>query len=258
VLIAITREISPAIARCELSDLARQPIDLDRARAQHAAYEACLREAGCRVVRLAADGHMPDSVFIEDTAVVFDEIGIITRPGAESRRAETRAVADLVRAYRPLRRIEPPGTLDGGDVLAVGTRVFVGESRRTNRAAISQMTTILAPFGYTVTAVPVRRCLHLKSAVTAVSDDTLLVNRDWAPAGDLVPFNLIDVERGEPGAANALRIGDRVIYPTMLPRTRARLEDRGVRVAGVDMSELAKAEGAVTCCSVIFRGGSEP
>ena len=250
--VAITREISPAIVRCELTHLAREAIDLAKASAQHDEYERCLTEAGCSVVRLAAGLDTPDSVFVEDIAFVVDEVAVIARPGAKSRRAETDAIAGALRAYRRLRYIETPGTLDGGDVLAMGKRVYIGESRRTNRAAISQMGRILEPYGYAVYAVKVRGCLHLKSAVTALSDDTLLINGEWAPAERFLPFTLLDVDPTEPFGANALRIGDGVIYPEMFPRTRARLEDRGIRVRGVDTSELAKAEGGVTCCSLIF------
>ena len=250
--IAITREISPAIERCELAHLPRQPIDLDRARRQHHAYEQRLKEAGYSCVRLAADVTMPDSAFVEDIAVVFDEVAIITRPGAASRRVETAAVAEALRAYRPLQYIDPPGTIDGGDVLTVGRRVFIGESARTNPAAIAQMQSILAPHGYTVIGVAVRGCLHLKSAVTAVAGNILLINRDWAPTECFRSFALVDVDPAEPAGANALRLHDRVIYPAMFPRTRARLVDRGIQVADVDVSEIVKAEAAVTCCSLIF------
>src|ERR1700681_3387327 len=189
--IAITREISPAIERCELTHLTRQTIDVGKALAEHQAYEQRLREAGYRLERLSAGAGMPDSLFVEDIAVVFDEVAIITRPGALSRRAETAAVAEALRAYRPIRSIDPPGTIDGGDVLTVGTRVFVGESGRTNRSAIAQMESILAPHGYTVLGVPVRGCLHLKSAVTAIAGDRLLINRDWAPSEPVQPLRLL-------------------------------------------------------------------
>lgn len=252
-LIAMTRDVSAAIDRCELTHLSRGPIDVQIARRQHEAYEQGLRDAGCVVVHLAAGDDMPDSVFIEDIAVVFDDLAIVTRPGAESRRVETTAVAEALAAYRPLVHIEPPGTLDGGDVLVAGTRVFVGESRRTNAAAILQMGRHLAPHGYLVHIVPVTGCLHLKSAVTAVSDDTLLINPEWVAADRFRPFNLIEVHPVEAYGANALRVGAGVIYPNAFPRTSARLQSRGIRVAEVDVSELAKAEGAVTCCSLIFQ-----
>jgi len=250
---AITREISSAIARCELTHLSRQPIDLEKARAQHAAYEQCLRRTGCTVVQIPADADLPDSVFVEDVAVVFSEVAVLTRPGAESRRPEAPAVADALRAYRPLVHIESPGTMDGGDVLAMGKRVFVGESSRTNAAAIAQLERILAPFGYEVRGVRVHGCLHLKSAATAVASETLLVNPDWTPAHDWRAFDLVDVHPDEPFGANALHIDGRVIYPTRFRQTRKRLEAHGIEVVDVDVGELAKAEGGVTCCSLVFR-----
>jgi dimethylargininase len=249
---AITREISPAIARCELTHRAREPIDVDLARRQHATYEQCLTDAGYVVTRLAADEEIPDSVFVEDIAVVFEELAIITRPGAPSRRAETAAVADVLRPVRLLHCIDPPGTIDGGDVLTVRRHVFIGESERTNAAAMAQMRKTLTPLGYTVIPVAVRECLHLKSAVTALDGDTLLINRAWAPSEPFRSFRLIDVDGAEPLAANALRLHDRLIYPTTFPRTRARLEDHGIRIIDIDVSEIAKAEGAVTCCSLIM------
>lgn len=256
-LMALTREISPAIRDCQLTHLPRTPIDLDRARAQHAEYEWALVEAGCTVRRLHTGDDMPDSVFVEDIAVVVDELALMTRPGAHSRRAETPVVIDALTRfqglhYRPLVMIEEPGTLDGGDVLVVGRHVFVGSSGRTNTAGIDQLRRILGRADYTVQTVPVRGCLHLKSAVTLVAPETLLINRDWIPADAFAAYDLIDVDPAEPYAANALLVADRVIYPTAFPRTRERLDARGVTVRSVNVSELAKAEGAVTCCSLIF------
>ena len=252
-LMALTREISPAFESCQLTHLPRVPIDVDRAREQHAAYEWALVQEGCTVRRLDAGRDMPDSVFIEDIAVVLEEGAVICRPGAEPRLAETPGVVDaLVRHGRPLQQIQAPGTLDGGDVLVVGRDVFVGASARTNRAAIDQLSGMLAAVGYTVRAVPVRGCLHLKSAVTAVAPDILLINREWVPADAFRGLSLVDIDPEEPHAANALTIGDAVIYPASFPRTRERLERRGLRVRPVAVDELQKAEGAVTCCSLIF------
>ena len=249
--LAITRDISPAIARCELTHLARQPIDLDRARAQHGEYEQCLRALGCAIHRLPAALDLPDSVFVEDCAVVLDEMAVLARPGAASRRPETAAVEDALRAFRPLGRIEPPGTLDGGDVLRVGRTLLVGVSSRTNPAAIAQLRHLVGAFGYSVAGVEVRGCLHLKSAVAEVAADTLLVNRAWIPEDPVRGFDCIEIDPGEPFAANALRIGEDLVYASAFPRTRERLESCGIRVHVVDVSELAKAEGAVTCCSLI-------
>jgi dimethylargininase len=254
-LIALTRDVSPALDRCELTHLPRVAIDLDLARAQHSAYERCLEELGCRVVRLPAAPELPDSVFVEDAAVVVDELAVVTRPGVASRRAETAAVAEALAEYRSLRRIEPPGTLDGGDVLRVGKTVYVGLSERTNESGLEQLRDAIGACGYDVNGVEVRGCLHLKSAVTAASEDLLLVNRAWVNASELERggVSLLDVDPAEPFAANALDVGGVVVYAAEFPRTRARLERSGVRVRTVAAGELAKAEGAVTCCSVIFR-----
>ena len=251
-VIALTREVSAALAACELTHLEREPIDVARARTQHAAYEEALRHAGCTIERLPASDEMPDSVFIEDIAIVFDEVAIVTRPGAVSRRVEIPAVAEAVGRHRSVHMIQPPGTIDGGDVLVVDRRVFVGHSTRTIPDAIAQMRQTLTPFGYTFCDVEVRGCLHLKSAVTALADGLLLANSEWVDTRAFAGFELIDVDPNEAMAANALRVGDRVIFPTAFPRTAERLAARGLRLELVDASELAKAEGAVTCCSVII------
>ena len=244
--IALTRPVPSSINQCELTHVARAPIDLDAAREQHAEYERALNALGCRVERVPLADDMPDSVFIEDTAVVVSEVAVITRPGAESRRGETSAVADVLRHYRLLRFIEAPATLDGGDVLVIGKRVFVGISQRTNLDGANQLRGHLTSFGYTVEAVPVHGALHLKSAVTQIGDDSVLINRQWIRGFD--DYQRVDVDPSEPFAANALRIGDALIYPTMFPRTRAKLKN----VHTVDASELAKAEGGVTCCSIVL------
>ena len=252
-LMAITREVSDAFQQCQLTHLPRVLLDLNRARAQHSAYEWALVEAGCTVRRLDSGPDMPDAVFVEDAAVVVDEGAIITRPGAEPRRVEAPAVAEaLARHGRPLQHIQAPGTLDGGDVLVVGRRVFVGLSARSNRAGIDQVARILGAVGYEVRQVPVEGCLHLKSAVTRVGRNTVLIHRDLVPAEAFAGLTLIDVDPDEPSGANALLVGDVIIYPATFPKTRARLTARGLRVRTVEVDELQKAEGAVTCCSVIF------
>jgi dimethylargininase len=254
--VAITRAVSAGLAACELTYQARVPIDVEVARRQHRGYEQALCDAGYRVEQLASDAAMPDAVFVEDLAVVFDEVAILTNPGAESRRREMPAIADALRPYRPLAAIDPPGTIDGGDVLVAGRHVFVGRSTRTNADAVAQMRRILTPFGYTVVETAVRECLHLKSAVTAIDGDRLLVNPAWIDRAAFDGFDLVEVAPEEPSAANVLRLTDRVIAASAFPRTAARIAALGVRVERVDASELAKAEGAVTCCSLIIPGVS--
>ena len=251
-LIAITRGVSAGIAACELTHLERQAIDLDRARAQHRAYEEALARAGCRVESLPALDDLPDSVFVEDVAIVLDEIAIVTRPGAESRRPETGHIAPVLADYRRVTFIEEPGTLDGGDVLRLGRRIFVGRSGRSDESGIEQLRIVAWPYGYTVTAVPVGGCLHLKSAATEVAPGTVLVNPAWVDAVAFGGVRVIEIDAAEPYAANGLLVGSRLIYPASFPRTRARLEADGIVIEPVDVSELQKAEGAVTCCSLVF------
>jgi len=251
--IAITRQISPRFNECELTHLDRQPIDLDLAYTQHRQYEATLRELGCEVISLSAEAELPDSVFVEDVALVFEEVAIITRPGADSRKPEAESIAHALKPYRRLCMIEAPGTLDGGDVLCVGKTVYIGLSSRSNRSAVEQMQKFLAPYGYTVQGVEVTGCLHLKSAVTQVSEDTLLINPAWVNRSIFGAMKFIVVDESEPSAANAIWIDDTVLYPSSFPKTQRRLAKAGLRLRIVDATEVAKAEGAVTCCSLIFQ-----
>jgi dimethylargininase len=192
-------------------------------------------------------------VFVEDTAVVLDELAVMTRPGAESRRAELPGVADALKHHRRLAYIDAPGTLDGGDVIIAGQLIFVGESVRTNAQGIAQLKQIASRLGYEVRPVRVAACLHLKSAVTVVDDFTLLINQAWVAGDAFRDFELIDVDPSEPPAANIVRVGNRLLYSAAFPLTRHRLDGRGLNVTAVDVSEIAKAEGAVTCCSLIFK-----
>ena len=251
--IAITRGISATINDCELTHVARTPIDVALAREQHAVYESALASLGCEVRRLPADDRYPDAVFIEDTAIVLDELAVITRPGADSRRGELDAVATVLGEYRTLARIEAPATIDGGDVLQLDDVLYVGRTPRTNDDGIAQLRALIAPYGYRVVAVDVDGCLHLKSAVTRVGADALLMNPRWVSPSLFDGWRIIDVDDDEPAAANALRIGERVIFPEEFSRTRRKLEAEGIEVIAVPAGELAKAEGGVTCCSLLFR-----
>jgi dimethylargininase len=256
-MIAITREISDDFANCELTHLQRVPIDVGVARAQHEEYVRVLAELGCRVIQISSGEHLPDSVFIEDTAVVLDEIAIICRPGAESRRAEVEAVAGTLWLHRKLAEIQAPATIDGGDVLVVGRTIFIGRSTRTNDDAVAQFARIAEPLGYQIRPVTVEGCLHLKSAATALDDRRLLVNPDWIDTASLSPFEVVDVHPDEPAAANVVRADYALVAAAAFPKTASRLEHRGYLVRTIDVSEIAKAEGAVTCCSLIFSPSQE-
>ena len=252
--IAVTRPVPESLARCELTHQARVPIDVDIATAQHDQYEEALRTLGCTLVHVAAAPDLADSVFVEDVAIVVDEVAIITRPGAESRRRECEAVAEVLSQYRPLRSIGPPGTVDGGDVLRLGRTLYVGLSTRTNEDGARQLATELTPFGYSVECVRTHGCLHLKSAVTAVDSNRVLCNPAWIdPSGfERAGVHVMNVDPAEPHAANVLRIGQTIVCAASHPRTTSALRALGYSVCEVDVSELAKAEAGVTCCSVII------
>lgn len=252
-VIAVTREISPRFDECEITHIGRTPIDLDIARLQHQAYVSALKELGCRVIELPAEPDLPDSVFVEDTAFILPEVAVITRPGADSRKPETEAIARTLSSHIELVHIREPATVDGGDVLVLGKSTYVGLSTRSNHAAINQLNELLQEYGYTATGIETHGCLHLKSAVTRVDDHTLLINPNWVETSCFAAFDLIEVDPSEPFAANCLPVGDSIIFPLAFPKTRAKLEARGYQVVPIDVSELAKAEGAVTCCSLIIK-----
>ena len=250
--IALVREVPQSIADCELTHLARAPISLTRARAQHAEYVATLAELGCEVRSLPATPSLPDSVFVEDTVVALDEIAVLTRPGAESRRSELESMGEMLRPLRPLAAIREPGTLDGGDVLVLDREIVVGLSQRSNAAGASQLAAAVTPLGYTVRTVPVTGCLHLKSAVTRAGDDLLVMNTGWMDAGLFDGWRVVSCDPSEPFGANVLWTGGTVLHAAEHVRTRGRLEEAGCRVVAVPNRELAKAEGGVTCCSVLL------
>lgn len=250
-MIALTREVPGSINRCELTHLARQPIDVALARDQHRAYEAALEAAGCTIQRLPPLDDHPDAVFVEDTVIVTRELAVLTRPGAESRRAEIRTVADALQTHRPIVFLEAPATLDGGDVLRIGRDLYVGLSTRTNPEGARQLQHHLAPHGYTIHPVTVRGVLHLKSAITQAADDTVLLNPAYIDPAHFSRYHLVEVHPDEPSAANVLHLGDITLCSTQFPQTNARLVEAGVRITTVDSSELAKAEAALTCCSVL-------
>ncbi|MES1262644.1 MAG: arginine deiminase family protein [Acidobacteriota bacterium] len=251
-LTAITRGVSRTLADCELTWLARAPIDIDRAIAQHREYERCLAELGARVISLPAAEEHPDGVFVEDPAIVLDEVAVIASMGCESRRGERASLAAALAEYRPLIRMRDPARLEGGDVMRIGKDLFVGLSARTDEAGVAQLSDVLRSFGYRVIPVALRACLHLKSACSYLGEGSILINRDWLDARPLGGFRLIDVAPDEPGAANALRVGETVLMPSAFPATAALLRKAGFGVHVVDLTELLKAESGVTCSSLLF------
>jgi dimethylargininase len=252
VLTAITRAVSPALAQCELTFVERQLIDLGKAQSQHAAYEHLLAKLGIHVHSLAAESDLPDSMFVEDPAIVLDELAVILPLGTKSRQPEAESLAKALAPFRKLTYITSPAAIEGGDVLRVDRTLYVGQTTRTNAEGVRQLTDILAPHQYKVVPVPVSGCLHLKSAVTYLGRNTLLANRPWFDNAAFADFEWVDVDPTEPHAANALAVGETVIFPASFPKTRARIEAAGFHVTPLDISELQKAESGLTCSSLIF------
>jgi dimethylargininase len=251
-LTAITRGVSASLASGELTFRDRVPIDVALAQRQHAEYERTLAELGVLVDHLPAEDALADAVFVEDVGMMLDEIGIVTAPGAASRRAETESIAHAMSRYRPVQRLAAPATLDGGDVVRVDRTLFVGRSSRTNAAGIDQLGALVSPLGYIVRAVPVKGALHLKTACTYAGRGVLLANPEWATMSAFGDVELLTVDEAEPWGGSVLAIGNTLVMAASFPRTRAKLEAHGFTVAPVDLSELQKAEGGPTCLSIVF------
>ena len=249
---ALVRPPSPALSRCALTFLDRQPIDFERSVAQHAAYVDALRQSGLEVLALAPDPDLPDACFVEDTAIVVDECAVITRPGIDSRRPETDSILAAVAEIRPVVRIVDPGTLEGGDILRVGRTIFAGQTPRTNAEGTRQLASALAPHGYDVVPVQPTGCLHLKSAVTYIGDETVLVNPEWIDVDLFSRWQCVPVASEEAFGANAVLAGGIVHLAASAPRTRRKLDALGFRTAAIDTSEFEKAEAALTCLSLLF------
>lgn len=250
--LAITREVSRSIDRCELTYLSREPIQLARARQQHMQYEQALRDLGLAVLSLPEMPDLPDAVFVEDTALVLDECAILLRPGVASRVPEVNSIGMVLGHFRQVYELRAPAHADGGDILRLGQRIFVGVGQRTNVEAIEQIRSFVTPFGYSVGAVRTAGCLHLKSAATEVAPGTVLINPAWIELDALEDVKCLEVDPSEPYAGNVLRLGETVLFPEAFPRTRTRLEQANIRIRALACDELAKAEGALTCCSLVL------
>jgi dimethylargininase len=249
---ALVRRPSPRLAEGLLTHIERSPVDADLAATQWEGYVGALADEGWEIVEVPPVEDCPDSAFVEDTVVVYDDLAVVSRPGAVERRPETDGTEQtLSRLGFRIARIEEPGTLDGGDVLKYDGRVWVGLGGRTNRAGLDQLADCLAPLGAEVVGVPVTRVLHLKSAVTALPDGTIV---GFEPlVDDPGAWERFQPVPEEPGSHVVLLGGDTVLMSSAAPRSRRLFEERGLRVVAVDIGEFEKLEGCVTCLSVRLR-----
>lgn len=254
-LYAITHIPSPSMQQCELTFLESEPIDITKAHSQHQAYCAMLKRCGAKVIILHENEALPDCVFVEDPIIVLDEVAILTSMGVASRREESQAMEAFFKAYRKVERILLPARIEGGDVLKIGKTLFVGESARTNLQGIEALKGIVVPFGYTVIAVKVTGCLHLKTGVTALDDTTVLINSKWVDAKAFEAFSQIDVDPREPFGANVLKIGTTLCMNEAFPHTLSLVKNLGYTVESVNISEFVKAEAGLTCMSVLMNEG---
>ena len=252
-IVALTREPAGAFDACELTYREREPVDAAAAAAQHRGYRETLEACGARVVTLPAVDELPDSVFVEDTAIVLEEVAVLTRPGVESRRGEVSLIEPEVARLRSVVRVEAPATLEGGDVLRLGRTLYVGLSPRTNVEGIAELRRLAAPHGYEVLTVEPRGCLHLKTGCSGLDEETVLVNPDWVDAEVFRGREVVAVDASEPWAANVLRVGRSVCVSAAYPRTAEMLAARDYDVRVVAVSEFAKVEGGMTCMSLLFR-----
>lgn len=248
----MVRRVSRSLSRCELFHLARQEIDSSLAASQHAAFSDALTAAGVQVTVLPEEPSLPDATFIEDTLIMLDELAVVCRLGALSREREADRIVPIAEQFRPLHRILPPGTLEGGDILRLGKELYAGLGSRTNHEGIRQLEQIVRPFGYTVRTVKVQGCLHLKTGVTSPDRGLVLLNPRWIDPATFRGLECLEVPQGEPWGGNTLSVNGRVLVAASAPRTADMLAGRGLEVVRVDISELQKAEAGLTCLSVLF------
>lgn len=249
---AITRDIPQSLPQCQLTHIDREPIDVDRAAWQHRQYLDWLGAAGVDVTMLPAEASMPDSAFVEDCAVVLDQLALVPQMGAAARRPETAAIEKELAKYRPIRRLDANCTLDGGDVLTIGRSVYVGISKRTTETAAHHIQDLLGPMGYTVTIVRVTGCLHLKTGCARLDDETVICNPDWIDSEQFTKREVLHVPASEPFGAGILSLGNAVLVPAEFPATAQLISERGFSVDRVNFSEFLKAEAGPSCLSIIF------
>jgi dimethylargininase len=250
--IALTRGISASIDRCEVSFIDRVPIDVQKMKQQHRAYEEMLQSMGYEVIQISADDSCPDCCFIEDTALVLDEIAVITHPGSTARRAEVPGVVSTIEKFRKTVKIEPPATLEGGDVLRIGRNLYVGLTQRTNVEGVGALRKLVAPYGYTVTAVPTPGALHMKSVCTAANDRTVVADPTRMDVSVFANYDVVEISPEEWMGGDLLPINGTVCMIEGFPKLKSALEGRGLNVRTLNMSEFMKAEAGLTCLSLLF------
>lgn len=252
-LTVVTHQPSPGMQECELTFLENQRIDLELAASQHVEYRKMLESCGARVITLTDNLDLPDSVFVEDPIIVFDEVAVLTSMGVESRRRESAALESYFKHHREIERIKLPARIEGGDVLKIGRRIYVGESPRTNGEGIRSLARILEPYGYRIIPVQVNGCLHLKTGCTALDEQTLILNPAWVDPSQFAGYRIVETPPGEPFGANVLPIATTICMNEAFPQTLYLVKELGYNVRSTNISEFVKAEAGLTCMSIPFQ-----
>lgn len=250
-VVAITRALSPSITECQLTYMSRSGIDYETAAGQHMQYVSVLQKLGLDVITLPSEPSMPDAVFVEDTALLLDEVGVLTRP-CSLRERETLSIKAIIERYRHVVEMRRGTNLEGGDVIRNGRCLYVGQSTRSNRAGLEELSSIVSPYGYRLVPVEVRHCLHLSTAVSYLGDDTFLLNPDWVDKSLFAPYRVLETPSGEPWAANVLNVAGSIVIPSAFPHACELLAQAGHAVKQVNVGELLKAEAGVSCMALIF------
>ncbi len=249
--IAFVRRPASSLVHCEVTHVAREEIDLPSAFRQHQEYRQAIQNGGVTVESLPPEESFPDGACIEDNAIILPELAVIASMGTASRQSEPALLVSVLSRHRRLVDVSPPATIEGGDVFRIGKTLYVGASSRTNRAGVNALRDVVEPLGYGVVLLPIRGCLHLKTACTPLDDDTLLVNPDWLDGDALKTFRLVSIPSEEPFAANVLRLPAGILGNAAYPRTLDRIQAHGYPVTGVELTEFSKAEAGPTCLSLI-------
>lgn len=252
-LSALTRKVGKSINNCELTYADRQQINVEKAQQQHMEFENALRKLGVNVLSLESDDTLPDSVFVEDTAVITKEFAVITPMGTKSRKDEPDKIAEILKQYRPLKYINKNTSLEGGDIVQAEDTFYVGISSRTNHEGFENLAEILLPQGYKIVPVQVYGCLHLTTGSTYIGNNTMIANPAWVDVSKFEGMEVIEIEPDEPWAGNAIQANGKLLFPSSSNKTSKKVSAKGFEVYTVDISELEKAEAGLTCMSLLFQ-----
>ncbi|MBI5359443.1 MAG: hypothetical protein HZA48_02550 [Planctomycetes bacterium] len=249
---AIVRGVAGTYDKCVKPGARKQEIDVELAIEQHNAYCAILENMGLELMKIPADGRFPDCCFAEDPGIIFGQKAVISRMKTASRAGETTSIKKALSIHKKIFEIRAPGTIDGGDVLKAGNRVYIGLSKRTNLSAIRQVESFISKDGYEIIPVKIRNTLHLKTVCTHIGNNCMVIAPGHFDDGIFADYDIIRVPKNESYSANCLAINGKVIIPRGFPKTKALIENKGFKTIQAGMSEFEKGGGSLTCLSIVY------